>query len=51
MNAHTADTIPCSVDSVTLAPESAEVDVVVPRDSEWSGFSLQMAEILRELDQ
>ena len=48
-NVHTADTIPYHLDSVTLAPESAEVDVVVPRDSEWSGFSREMAEILQEL--
>lgn len=49
MNPYTAETIPCSMDAVTVPPERVNVEVVVPRDSEWSGFSDEMAEILREV--
>lgn len=47
---YTAETIPCSTDANTLPPERA-IDaqvVLIPRDSDWSGFSLEMAAILSE---
>ena len=49
---YTAETIPCSMNAITLPPERA-IDaqvVLIPRDSDWSGFSLEMAAILSELE-
>jgi hypothetical protein len=49
VTAHDVETIPCNFSAETLPPESTEQSVSIPRDSEWAGFSLEMASILAEV--